>query len=116
MPGLIDAHMHIDLIGHGEYAEYYEFLNGMERLDEVMPIAAKQTMRAWYSLSAGQPASKLVRDTRCFCEPHQPSSVQHLNVNVNFRRQWAVTSWTRTKIYPVEQRFFRSGSKVFVET
>jgi imidazolonepropionase-like amidohydrolase len=45
MPGLIDAHMHIDLIGHGEYDDYYEFLNNMERLPEVMPIAAKQMMR-----------------------------------------------------------------------
>ena len=45
MPGLIDAHMHIDLIGHGEYERYYEFLNNMERIDEVMPIAAKQMMR-----------------------------------------------------------------------
>ena len=26
MPGLIDAHMHIDLIGHGEYEDYYAFL------------------------------------------------------------------------------------------
>ncbi len=46
MPGLIDAHMHIDLIGHGEYERYYEFLDGMERIDEVMPIVAKQMMRA----------------------------------------------------------------------
>ena len=45
MPGLIDAHMHIDLIGHGEYERYYAFLNNMERIDEVMPIAAKQMMR-----------------------------------------------------------------------
>jgi imidazolonepropionase-like amidohydrolase len=45
MPGLIDAHMHIDLIGHGEYDDYYKFLNGDERLPEVMPIAAKQMMR-----------------------------------------------------------------------
>lgn len=45
MPGLIDAHMHIDLIGHGEYDDYYALLNGMERLHEAMPIAAKQMMR-----------------------------------------------------------------------
>jgi imidazolonepropionase-like amidohydrolase len=45
MPGLIDTHMHIDLIGHGEYDDYYAFLNGMERLAEAMPIAAKQMMR-----------------------------------------------------------------------
>ena len=46
MPGLIDAHMHIDLIGHGSYERYYEFMNGMERIAEFMPIAAKQMMRA----------------------------------------------------------------------
>lgn len=45
-PGLIDAHVHVDLIGHGDYDRYYEFLGGMERLDEVMPIAAKQMLRA----------------------------------------------------------------------
>ena len=45
MPGLIDAHMHIDLIGHGSYERYYEFMSGMERIDEFMPIAAKQMMR-----------------------------------------------------------------------
>lgn len=45
MPGLIDAHMHIDLIGHGEYDDYYAFLNGTERLHEVMPIAARQMLR-----------------------------------------------------------------------
>ena len=46
MPGLIDAHAHMDLIGHGSYERYYAFLNGMERLPEVMPIAAKQMLRA----------------------------------------------------------------------
>ena len=43
--GLGDENMHIDLIGHGEYERYYEFLNNMERIDEVMPIAAKQMLR-----------------------------------------------------------------------
>jgi imidazolonepropionase-like amidohydrolase len=46
LPGLIDAHVHVDLIGHGDYARFYEFLRGMERIDEVMPIAAKQMLRA----------------------------------------------------------------------
>ncbi len=46
MPGLIDAHMHLDLIGHGEYDDYYNFLRGTERLHEAFPIAAKQMMRA----------------------------------------------------------------------
>ena len=46
MPGLIDAHVHVDLIGHGDYTRYYKFLQGTKRLHEVMPIAAKQMLRA----------------------------------------------------------------------
>ncbi|MDX1480635.1 MAG: amidohydrolase family protein [Woeseiaceae bacterium] len=46
LPGLIDAHVHVDLIGHGDYDRYYRFLRGTERLHEVMPIAAKQMLRA----------------------------------------------------------------------
>ncbi len=46
LPGLIDAHVHVDLIGHGDYDRYYTFLRGTERLHEVMPIAAKQMLRA----------------------------------------------------------------------
>ena len=46
LPGLIDNHVHVDLIGHGSYERYYEFLGGDERLDEVMPIAATQMLRA----------------------------------------------------------------------
>ncbi|GMR17554.1 MAG: amidohydrolase family protein [Gammaproteobacteria bacterium] len=46
LPGLIDAHVHVDLIGHGNYDRYYKFLGGMQRLGEVMPIAAKQMLRA----------------------------------------------------------------------
>ncbi len=46
MPGLIDAHIHIDLIGHGSYARLYKFMNGMERIEEFMTIAARQMLRA----------------------------------------------------------------------
>lgn len=46
LPGLIDAHVHVDLIGHGDYDRYYQFLRGTERLHDVMPVAAKQMLRA----------------------------------------------------------------------
>ena len=46
MPGLIDAHMHIDLFGHGSYARLYKFANGMEREADFMAIAAKEMLRA----------------------------------------------------------------------
>ena len=51
MPGLIDAHVHVDLIGHGDYTRYYKFLEKTKRLHEVMPIAAKQMLRAGVTLS-----------------------------------------------------------------
>ena len=64
MPGLIDLHMHLDLIGHGDYDEYYDFIGGMERLPDMMPIAAKQMMRAGVTsaLDLGTPFQIL--DTR----------------------------------------------------
>ena len=46
MPGLIDVHIHIDLIGHGSYERLYEFMGGMARIQEFMTIAAKQLLRA----------------------------------------------------------------------
>ena len=46
MPGLIDGHMHIDLIGHGSYEDYYELIGDMDNLGRYMQIAAKQMMRA----------------------------------------------------------------------
>ena len=46
MPGLIDAHVHTDLIGHGDYTRYYKFTKGVGRIHDVMPIAAKQMLRA----------------------------------------------------------------------
>ena len=46
MPGLIDAHIHIDLIGHGSYERYYEFIGDMDNLGRFMAVAAKQMLRA----------------------------------------------------------------------
>jgi len=46
LPGLIDAHIHLDLIGHGLYERYYKFLAKHSSYHEVMRIAAKQMLRA----------------------------------------------------------------------
>lgn len=64
-PGLIDTHIHLDLIGHGDYDRYYRFIGGTKRLPEVMPIAAKQLLRAGVTsaLDLGSPFDILaVRD------------------------------------------------------
>ncbi len=64
MPGLIDLHMHLDLIGHGDYTRYYRFLKGTVRLPEVMPIAAKQLMRAGVTSAVDLGAPFHILETR----------------------------------------------------
>lgn len=46
LPGLIDMHAHMELIGHGDYKEYYDYLGGIENLEQSRQIAAKQLLRA----------------------------------------------------------------------
>jgi imidazolonepropionase-like amidohydrolase len=64
MPGLIDAHIHIDLIGHGSYERLYKFMNGMERIEEFMTIAAKQMLRAGVTTGLDLGAPLLAMDFR----------------------------------------------------
>ncbi len=45
MPGLFDMHVHLQLLGHGNYARWNE-LFGDKLADEVMPIAARQLLEA----------------------------------------------------------------------
>ena len=45
MPGLFDMHVHLQLLGHGDYARWNE-LFGDKLADEVMPIAARQLLEA----------------------------------------------------------------------
>ena len=47
MPGLIDLHVHMEIIGHGDYKAYQEFLGGdRDKLRLAGEIAAKQSLRA----------------------------------------------------------------------
>lgn len=46
LPGLIDLHVHVDLIGHGDYARWYDFIGGTRRLTEMAAISAGQMVRA----------------------------------------------------------------------
>jgi imidazolonepropionase-like amidohydrolase len=45
MPGLFDMHVHLMILGHGDYARWHE-LFGDKLADEVMPIAARQLLEA----------------------------------------------------------------------
>ena len=46
LPGLIDAHAHLDLVGHGDYDRWYEFVAETNRIEEVMEITSKQLIDA----------------------------------------------------------------------
>ncbi len=46
LPGLIDAHAHLDLVGHGDYDRWYEFVAETDRIEEVMEITSKQLIDA----------------------------------------------------------------------
>ena len=45
MPGLIDMHVHLQILGHGDYKRWND-LYGSRNADLVMPIAAKQLLNA----------------------------------------------------------------------
>ncbi|MBC7897498.1 MAG: amidohydrolase family protein [Cytophagaceae bacterium] len=45
LPGLIDMHVHLHIVGHGDYKRWDE-LYGTRDADVVMPIAAKQLLMA----------------------------------------------------------------------
>ena len=46
LPGLIDAHAHLDLLGHGDYDRWYEFVAETDRIEEIMEITSKQLIEA----------------------------------------------------------------------
>lgn len=45
MPGLIDMHVHLQILGHGDYKRWND-LYGVRTADLVMPVAAKQLLSA----------------------------------------------------------------------
>ena len=44
LPGLVDLHVHLMILGHGEYAEWWPILDGAR--EEMMAISAKQLLMA----------------------------------------------------------------------
>jgi imidazolonepropionase-like amidohydrolase len=64
MPGLIDLHIHLDLIGHGEYDDYYRWMDNMRRLPEVFPVAAQGMMRAGVTTGVDLGSTFHIKDAR----------------------------------------------------
>ena len=46
MPGLIDLHGHLGLVGHGDYDEYFKYIGWTKRLEEMRRISARQLLQA----------------------------------------------------------------------
>lgn len=68
LPGLIDLHVHFDLLGHGSYRRWYEFLDETDRLREAMELSSRQMLHAGVTmaLDLGAPLALLEvrRDVR----------------------------------------------------
>lgn len=64
LPGLIDLHLHMELIGHGDYAEYFDYIGGTRRLPEMRAIAAKQLLRAGVTSAVDLGSTMGIFDTK----------------------------------------------------
>lgn len=64
MPGLIDLHVHLDLIGHGDYETYYRFMLDRGGLEASRAIAAKQLIRAGVTTALDLGSSLEILQTR----------------------------------------------------
>ncbi len=66
MPGLMDLHAHLMLLGHGNYAQWFPWLAQADRLERVMRISARQFIDAGITtavdLSAPLEESLAIRD------------------------------------------------------
>jgi imidazolonepropionase-like amidohydrolase len=66
MPGMMDLHAHLMLLGHGNYAQWFPWLAKENRLERVMQISAKQFIDAGVTtavdLSAPLEESIAIRD------------------------------------------------------
>jgi len=65
MPGLIDLHVHMEIIGHGDYERFQDFLGGdRDKLARVREIAAKQMLRAGVTTAVDLGSTYDLLDTR----------------------------------------------------
>jgi len=72
LPGLCDMHVHLQLLGHGDYARWDELYG--ERDEEVMAIAARQLLEAGVTCARdlGGPLDALVATRRAIVEGRIP--------------------------------------------
>ena len=64
MPGLIDLHCHVDLIGHGDYETYYKFMERRGGLEISRQIAAKHLIRSGVTTALDLGSSLRILGTR----------------------------------------------------
>ena len=65
MPGLIEAHAHLFILGHGDYARWFPWMMERGLLEKAMEISAKQLLNAGVTtaINVGDPMESLhVRD------------------------------------------------------
>ena len=81
LPGLIDLHAHLMILGHGSYARFFEWLDEQDdiTLEQVMEISARQLLSAGVTsaveLGAPTEESLRVRDRIAFRGDPRPATV-----------------------------------------
>lgn len=66
LPGLVDLHVHLMIVGHGEYDEWFPIFEG--RMQEVMAISAKQLVEAGVTTAVDLGAPIEILETRADIE------------------------------------------------
>jgi len=65
LPGLIDLHAHLMIVGHGDYARFFAWLEAQDEitLEEVMEISARQLLDAGVTsaVELGAPVAESLR-------------------------------------------------------
>jgi len=66
MPGLTDLHMHLEMIGHGDYREFFDFieLEGRDSMEDVRAIAGKHLLRSGVTTAVDLGATLDILETR----------------------------------------------------
>lgn len=64
LPGLIDLHAHLDILGHGHYGDWFEWVVAGDRWVEVMEVSARQLLRAGVTTALDLAAPLSILDVR----------------------------------------------------
>lgn len=92
LPGLIDLHAHLMILGHGDYGQFFEWLDSQDELslEEVMEISAQQLLKAGVTsaVDLGAPTAESLRVRERIERGEIPGP-----------RMWMSGAWVARRVY-----------------